>query len=78
MLNGMWAVNRLLTIAHCLWLPFLQISVVTKFPNLVDLQGPAMINQTDIAEIMGYTGTLHMWHSSSAALQILAPSKPRS
>lgn len=30
---------------------------MTKFPNLVDLQGPAKINQTDIAEIMDYTGT---------------------
>lgn len=54
-------------ITRCCWLPVLQISVVTKFPNLVDLQGPAQINQTDIAEIMGYTGVLmsqlHQQHS---------------
>lgn len=34
-----------------------QVAVISKFPNLVDLQGPARINQTDVAEIMGFTGT---------------------
>jgi hypothetical protein len=33
-----------------------QVAVVTKFPNLVDLQGRAAINQTDRDAIMGYTG----------------------
>lgn len=34
----------------------LQVAVITKFPQLVDLQGPAKINQTDIDSIMGFTG----------------------
>lgn len=34
----------------------LQVAVITKFPQLVDLQGPARINQTDVAAIMGFTG----------------------
>jgi hypothetical protein len=36
----------------------LQVAVITKFPGLVDLQGPARINQTDIESIMGFTGGL--------------------
>lgn len=41
----------------CLLLPLpLQVAVITKFPFLVDLQGPARINQTDIDSIMGFTG----------------------
>lgn len=34
----------------------LQVAVITKYPSLVDLQGPAKINQTDVAEMMGFTG----------------------
>jgi hypothetical protein len=34
--------------------------VITKFPGLVDLQGPARINQTDIESIMGFTGALQL------------------